>query len=643
MSTVAFDLQVLELVAALRSLPGDPALARLGAIGPDLFEHEPLSAALADALHAQFQASLEAAGPGGTPTVDLTPIRNDSTLALELFGKPMMAVYTVLLREVVIEFWPLLQRDYDTLGALQAAAQAQDADAVAALKDRLDQVGEDAQKLKQLGLVLKAMVSVLAQVVAIPPAIQSTDPAAKPWIPKGNRRHEFLRWHHTDQFARSLVSAAATADQQAYASGWLCHVAASVTGRPFVNDINGGPYRTHWWRNRLVSNFVDAWTFGRYRTPATMSGDTPSVPYAQWSRLCAANLPASFGVGGLAPPVDAIPDILQAVATGQLVGFPAQVPQSLADQVQAAIAAMYPPVLLPDGFSADAVKRSVVGLVAVQWFMTSGFGPNGWRATDLGEVPSACPDAPDWVTSGGQPPSPQTGPGVTDILEGIVFAICALIDFIFGSWGDGYALLKNAIGHFHSQTDWDQFQCNTWWMRKQLLDAGLGLVDQLVKSGLAYPPSEKLGTVDANGDTHPAVDLSPDPVPLTRSRGRDKVFPLRMDATQSHPDLDFSRFPPLDGETPGTLPLPLPPVYADVIVDGSGLQNGGMRAGGTFPSAGLFFGDAVSNALDLLDTQAVGLPSFNLDGDRGYGFETWNPRVNTFPGNGDVTDPKQEN
>ena len=50
--------------------------------------------------------------------------------------------------------------------------------------------------------------------------------------------------------------------------------------------------------------------------------------------------------------------------------------------------------------------------------------------------------------------------------------------------------------------------------------------------------------------------------------------------------------------------FPLDPCYADQVVDGAGLQNGGMLNGNTFPSANLFFGDAVSNAQQLIAAQA---------------------------------------
>ena len=78
------------------------------------------------------------------------------------------------------------------------------------------------------------------------------------------------------------------------------------------------------------------------------------------------------------------------------------------------------------------------------------------------------------------------------------------------------------------------------------------------------------------------------------------------------------------------------------MVTASGLQNGGMIPNGPFPSRNQFFGDAVANAKALIASLAKGLPRYNLDADRGYGWKTWVAQVNTFPGSGAVNNPTQE-
>ena len=114
------------------------------------------------------------------------------------------------------------------------------------------------------------------------------------------------------------------------------------------------------------------------------------------------------------------------------------------------------------------------------------------------------------------------------------------------------------------------------------------------------------------------------------------VVPLGAPAAISSPAANVA-----PAETPTTLNLPSD-LYPDAVVDGLGLQNGGMLNEHTFPSANQLFGDAVSNIQALIAAGVQALPSFNLDADRGYGWKTWTPEVNTFPGSGQIDNPQPE-
>ena len=662
MSNVAFDLEVLKKVEAAVPPPGAAAqlpFAALGAIGPDLYQYVPISSALSDALDKAVQKALKAATPAqitaGNLPVDLSAIEADTTLGPELFEKPLMAAYSVLFREVVTVFWPIFERDVSLLNQLQTIANNQDGNSLKAMSSQLNQLTTDATTLQTLTPALLAVMNVVMQLVAFPPAMESTLSGAKPWLPQFDRLFEFLRWHHTDVFSQHLVESATNDNQRAYAYGHLCHVAASVTGKPFINNIVGGPYRTHWWRNRWVSNFVDSWTFGRYETPASMSGDTPTPSYSSWTNICEANLQDQFNIAGLTEPSGQIPKAVTAVATGDLGSLPGQFPTEIANYIQAAIDATYPAATQPPGFTAAAIQQAFVGLFAVVWFMTSGFGP--MTPLTLGSAPSTCTTPPSWVTSHGSPPSPQGGgPSTGATVCGVILAILAVLLFIFGAFtggstfGAGVGALIGAIKAFTSGggIDWDQLQCNIFWLRSILLQGETNLVDALVKGALAYPAPAKLGNTGVNGVT-PAVDLSANGgVPLTKSNDigafgttfEPASYPHQLDATNlNFADLDFGSFPKSAVETPATMNFPLPPSYADSVVDGSGLQNGGLLNDGAVPSLNKFFGDALSNAKQLIAAQAKGLPRYNLDADRGYGWKTWSPKINTFPGSGAVDNP----
>jgi hypothetical protein len=51
-----------------------------------------------------------------------------------------------------------------------------------------------------------------------------------------------------------------------YALGHLSHIAADVTGHAFVNQIVGGPYRSHNRRHHIMENFMDVWTYNKYKS-----------------------------------------------------------------------------------------------------------------------------------------------------------------------------------------------------------------------------------------------------------------------------------------------------------------------------------------------------------------------------------------
>ena len=144
--------------------------------------------------------------------------------------------------------------------------------------------------------------------------------------------------------------------------------------------------------------------------------------------------------------------------------------------------------------------------------------------------------------------------------------------------------------------------------------------------------------------THPAVDLtSPNGIPLTQSNALSSSagaifapipYPHIMDTTNAAAtvaDLNFNAYPQTPVEEPSTENLIPAAQYANFVVDGSGLQNGGLMNNGTFPTRQLFFGDAVANALELIAQSPGKLADYNLDADRGDGWKGWHPQTGTTP------------
>ena len=75
---------------------------------------------------------------------------------------------------------------------------------------------------------------------------------------------DMLHYRQTSTFAGRLWQLAGNEASpwkerfQAFALGWMSHIATDVAGHAFVNEKCGGPYRLHWQRHHLVENHMDA-------------------------------------------------------------------------------------------------------------------------------------------------------------------------------------------------------------------------------------------------------------------------------------------------------------------------------------------------------------------------------------------------
>jgi hypothetical protein len=99
---------------------------------------------------------------------------------------------------------------------------------------------------------------------------------------------DMLHYRSTSHFGRALWRGALSTEDkalQAYALGYVTHLATDVTGHAFVNGIAGGPYRQHWQRHHLVENHCDAFWYlrdaaaGAPRSIAGYSQYTESAMY----------------------------------------------------------------------------------------------------------------------------------------------------------------------------------------------------------------------------------------------------------------------------------------------------------------------------------------------------------------------------
>jgi hypothetical protein len=76
---------------------------------------------------------------------------------------------------------------------------------------------------------------------------------------------DMLHYRRTGQFAQNLFNNAGDNQElQAFAYGYLSHIATDTVGHPFVNQVCGTAYRLDNWRHVTAENFMDAWKYSRY-------------------------------------------------------------------------------------------------------------------------------------------------------------------------------------------------------------------------------------------------------------------------------------------------------------------------------------------------------------------------------------------
>jgi len=76
---------------------------------------------------------------------------------------------------------------------------------------------------------------------------------------------DMLHYRKTGTYAQTMWNNALTNKQKAYVFGYITHIAADITGHPYVNTAVGGPARSHNQRHHFVENMIDTWVYDKMR------------------------------------------------------------------------------------------------------------------------------------------------------------------------------------------------------------------------------------------------------------------------------------------------------------------------------------------------------------------------------------------
>jgi hypothetical protein len=602
----------LQAIAGVMS--ANPAYAHLGAVG----------AALADFL---------------------PPEPQDLDQPLETYADVWRSLFTIIGGDIGL--FATLKRLKEILGKLDRIANQEDFDALKAIRDSgeiddIEKVGHDfADLISGLPSEALSIAGIIGE--GLRPKVCTSSPA-DPVPPPGTWQvRDFLHWKKSGPFVKKLIEKAVAAGDPrflAYAYGFLVAYASDVCGSAFINSAVGGPARTQWWRQRFVKNYVDAWVHGFYSSSATMVDDAPSPPYDQWPNLCAANLHEKIEL----EPLDPV-DVMKRIKLFQPFPENALPPEFAAFWIDA-FAETYgaPPPGSP--VTVSGLNGAFVMTWLVLWFQTGG-AVLGCNLTEPLAPPQGCGDAPAELDpfqtgpDGGPllPPKPEPD---TDIDEGAV--VCGIVLIILGVLGiltlnfdagvkaivAGVKLISSA-----ADVDWQKLRCQLYWLRMYLYLGLKGLHQLLTIAAFEYPLAKSLADDQETLELLGRTETWTTGRNLVRSQVRLREFPSKC---WDGSILTLNK-PPTDAdpgfEKPGTVGYRAAAYPSFFVGDNTlnPLAQGDVKtAPGSFPlredpltpqSLPVQFGNAVANAVDLFANLDTDFPSWNLDGDRGLAYATW--------------------
>jgi hypothetical protein len=477
---------------------------------------------------------------------------------------------------------------------------------------------------------------------------------------------DLLHARRTGTFLRLLLEGANDAGDEklgAYSLGYLTSYAGKVCGNPFINSIVRGSYRTQWWRHRWISNYVDAWVYGFYDAGATMAGDTPTPPYADWRNLADAklHLKLSEGLGQNSPMAGLDVAFVMDVLRGkQELPTDKMLPPVFCEYWCKAVADAYGD-LAPEWITdADKDRRRLIlshaflQLWMVLWFQTgSGVQGLGLLPPLPDKKPSGCTGSqPKWDGPGthgqdsGNPatvppvPRPETESDAARTITGIFAIVLGALAFLAsegllggGMIGAGVALVLDD----DTTANWDALDCSLYWYRWYHYGFCEALHQSLVYGGFSFPYAAELDKtlMDAEGK-----DIS---VGIDRIKSqRTDTFPAKQPTTV--PQMTAWLIPPSTGQEQLPTIGYLDAAYPNFFIDdpshnlGPGKFRSVHETPGLVNDANLFktemqlasrTGNAILNIQELLAHRDdfVGpdndFPQWNLDADRGLYFWTW--------------------
>lgn len=448
---------------------------------------------------------------------------------------------------------------------------------------------------------------------------------------------EMLHYRNTGDFARALIRNAETSGdeaQMAYAYAYVTHVATDVVGHPFVNTISGSPYRMNVQRHVVIENFMDQWKWGDH-----FEGDSiRNTLFAELGFEDLSDLPDNLA--------NLIADTLKEVYAP--VVHPLRYVNVRNTQALAEAVGVNP---IRDGFlSAKDIKTAY----ALQRHMLKFLGGQKRRLKPEEPFPGADTYLSDLMISGSIdiPPAPSVpASGLPSDIDEFFQSLDAWLQAVeaYVNWAiDAATAVFDAVGDALSRALENPtedllklIQALAYEAECMLYNVYRMVHQVLALAGLAYPEPDDAALSNPVAEALVTVrDVNYKGFPILRTPGQPHLDTRSYVSMMTH--LDDDEFTYGTVEEPETLAsfyrserTSTPDVFIDGVPldatlleayaaaetpeDTRELQSGNSK----------HFGNAVDLTLFVLrrrhddDQRQTAFCNWNLDGDRGYGYKTW--------------------
>lgn len=132
--------------------------------------------------------------------------------------------------------------------------------AVSTVTDRVDAINESLAGIRDSFIVYVFTESVNMFDLMRPPHQNGEDEEKWYWF-------DILHSRRTGEFLKKMWENSETDEQKAYVLGYATHVAADVSGHPYVNQAVGGAPRAFNQRHHFVENIMDTWFYDQELSP----------------------------------------------------------------------------------------------------------------------------------------------------------------------------------------------------------------------------------------------------------------------------------------------------------------------------------------------------------------------------------------